>query len=213
MWGSYIFSKYLKLNRDFKNVGKNSEKIFCFRDNCIWIGIVNLSLLRRGHFSSRANLLTTSPKIWDVNKRDFFPTQFDWQWSIKMIKVLWCRFQQCLRKFTMLLVEGSPETGLFRHLSYHVFRVSNFANKKSMSAIFCFKIFKIWSRFQKFKKNWEKVFGFWDNCIWIGIVQLSLIRTGFFSSAANVLTSSPKISHVNKGDFFQLSWLGSDRSI
>ena len=28
LWGSSFFSKYLKFNLDFKNVGKNLEKVF-----------------------------------------------------------------------------------------------------------------------------------------------------------------------------------------
>ena len=38
--------------------------------------------------------------------------------------------------FPMLLFKGSSETGIFRHLSNHVFRVRNFANTKSMRVIF-----------------------------------------------------------------------------
>ena len=52
-----------------------------------------------------------------------------------------------------------------------------------------------------------------DNCIWIGIVKLFLLRTGFFSSATSVLTSSTEISHVNKRDFLQLNFLGSGQWI
>ena len=53
----------------------------------------------------------------------------------------------------------------------------------------------------KKKKNLENVFCFWDNYIWIGIVKLPLLRTGYFSLAGNVLTSSRKVLHVNKRDF------------
>ena len=67
--------------------------------------------------------------------------------------------------------------------------------------------------FRKAAKNWEKVFCFRENYIWIGIVKLSLLRTGYFSSPGNVLTSSPQILHVNKRDFFQLNWFGSDEWI
>ena len=48
-----------------------------------------------------------------------------------------------LGPFTMLLIDGSIQTGPFRHLSDHVFGVRNFGNTKSMSVIFCFKIVKI----------------------------------------------------------------------
>ena len=79
----------------------------------------------------------------------------------------------------MLLVEWSSETGLFRHLSNHVFRACIFGNIKAVTVIFLFKIFKIYCRFQKVSKK--------------------------FSSAANVLTSNNKIWHVKNRDFFQLN--------
>ena len=74
-WSSF-FSKYSKFKPDFKNWANNSEKIICFWDNCIWIDILKLSLLRTGYFSSAANVLTSSFKIFHVNTRDFF--QFSW---------------------------------------------------------------------------------------------------------------------------------------
>ena len=115
-----------------------------------------------------------------------------------MIKVLQCTFQHCLGTFTILLVDASSKTGLFRHLSDYVFRVPNFKNTKSF---FFSKCLKLKLHFKNAAKNSEKVFCFWDNCIWIGIVKLSLLRTGYFSSAANVLRTSPKISHVKKKTF------------
>ena len=124
-------------------------------------------------------------------------------------KVLWCRFQQCLGMLTMLLVEASSQTALFRHLSDYVFGVRNFENTKAMRVIFFSKRSKFQLDFRKATKNREKVFCFWDNSSWIAIVKLSLFRTGCFSSAPNVLTSSPKILHVNRTDLFQLNFLGS----
>ena len=132
---------------------------------------------------------------------------------MEMINVMWCRFEQSLGTFVLLLVEASSETGLFRHLSDYVFGVRNFENTKPMKVICFSKHSKFQLHFKKAAKNYKKVFCFWDNCIWTGIVKLSLLRTGYFSSAANVLTSSPKIFHVNKRDFFQLNWLGSDQWI
>ena len=38
-----------------------------------------------------------------------------------VIKVLSCRYQQCLEHFNMLTVQGCPEARLLRHLSNHVF--------------------------------------------------------------------------------------------
>ena len=137
--------------------------------------------------------------------REIFPTQLTWQWSMNMIKVLWCRFQQFFRTFTILLVEASSEMVLFRYLLDYVFRVRIIGSTKSMTVIFFFKTLKFNLDFKNAAKNWKKVFCFWDNCIWIGIAKLSLLRTRYFLSAGNVLTSNPRIWHVNKGDVFQLN--------
>ena len=60
-----------------------------------------------------------------------FPTQLTWQWSMNMIKR-----QQCLGAFTMLLLEGSSEIGLFRDLSAYFFGVCSFENRKVARVIF-----------------------------------------------------------------------------
>ena len=124
-----------------------------------------------------------------------------------------CRFPSWYGTFTMLLVERSSETGVFRHLSDHVFGVRNFGNTKSLRVIFFSKYFKFNLDSENAPRNWEKLVCFWDNCIWIGTIKLSLVRAGYFSSVANVLKSSPKIWHVKNRDFFQLNWLGSDQWI
>ena len=130
-----------------------------------------------------------------------------------MLKVLWRWFEKCCSTFTKLLVKWSSEMGLFRHLSDHVFGVSNFRNTKSMTVIFFSKYLKFIVDFKNAAKKWAKVFYFWDNCIWISIIKLFLLRRGYFSSAANVLTSSSKILHVNQRYIFQLNWLFSDQWI
>ena len=131
--------------------------------------------------------------------------------STNLINALWCRFQEFLGTFTMLLVEGCSETGLFRHLSDYVFGVRNFENTKSMKVIFFFKYLKFQLDFKNAARNSENVFCWLNNCMRIGIVKLSLLRTGCFSSAANVLTSSPNVFHLNKSGFFQRIWLGNDQ--
>ena len=128
---------------------------------------------------------------------------------MNMIKLVWCTFQECFGTFTMLLVEVSSETRLFSDLSDYVFEVCNFGNTKSTRVLIFFKRIKFYCKFQQCSKKFRKSFCFWDNCIWIGIVKLSLLRTGYFSSAANVLTSSPKIGYVTNRDFYQLICLGS----
>ena len=120
-------------------------------------------------------------------------------------------FQQSLSTFTMLLVAGYSEIGYFRHLSDYVFGVRNFENTKSMKVIFFFKYLKFQLDFKNAARNSENVFCWLNNCMRIGIVKLSLLRTGYFSSAANVLTGSPKIWHVKSRDFFLLNRLRSDQ--
>ena len=58
----------------------------------------------------------------------------------------------------MILVEGSSETGLFRHLSNHVFGVRNFGNTKSMRVIFVSKCSKFNTDLKNFKKSEKKFF-------------------------------------------------------
>ena len=126
---------------------------------------------------------------------------------MNMIKVLWSRFQQCLDTFTMLLVEGASETWLFRHLCDYGFRVRNFRNTQAMRVIFFSKRSKFHIDFNDVAKSLETFFCCWDHCIWIGIVKFSLWRTRYFSWTANVLTSSPKILHINKRDSFTSIYL------
>ena len=60
------------------------------------------------------------------------------------------------------------------------------------------------------EKNWEKVFCFWDNSIWIGCVKLSVLRGEYLSSAVNVLTNSLNILNSGNIDLFQLNYVDSD---
>ena len=71
LWGSYFFRKRSKFHLRIKNAAKNWEKLFCFWDNCIWIGIVKFSLLRTGYFSSAANVLTRVPRFFMLIRGTF----------------------------------------------------------------------------------------------------------------------------------------------
>ena len=57
---------------NFKNSKKISEKAFYFGGNCVGIGCVKLSLLRREYLSSAVNVLTNSYKALRPTKKDFF---------------------------------------------------------------------------------------------------------------------------------------------
>ena len=85
--------------------------------------------------------------------------------------------EQCLCPFSMFLLEGSSETGLFRHF----FRQSPFLESVVS------EIHRLWgscvlSKYWKFnvdsrnvEKNPGKVFCFWEKTVWIGYVKLSLV--------------------------------------
>ena len=45
------------------------------------------------------------------------------------------------------------------------------------------------------------MFCFWDKCIWIVGIELSLLRRKYVSSAVNVLRKHIKTFHVTKSDF------------
>ena len=79
-----------------------------------------------------------------------------------------------------------------------------------MRVIFFWKVRKILSKFQKCRRKFQKFFSFLNKCIWIDCVNLSLLRTENLWPAVNVFTKSPKIFHITKRDFFQLSFLYID---
>ena len=50
-----------------------SEKVFSFLDNCMWIEFIDLLNLRCEYLLLAVNVLTNSPQTWHIAKRDFFP--------------------------------------------------------------------------------------------------------------------------------------------
>ena len=134
------------------------------------------------------------------------------QWLLNMVKVLSFRFEQCLGPYTMLLVEGSSERGLFTHISNIVFRSPLVQKYISYECHFFFENVQNWIWVSKMRKqNGEKVFCFWDIWIWTCYIKLFLLSREYLSSAVNLLTNSPKILYITKRDFFQLSCLHSDQ--
>ena len=118
----------------------------------------------------------------------------------------WAHFQCCLLK-------GPPKRGF---LDIYLTTSSESVISKLQNvwgSYFVTKYSKFNLDFTNGAENWEKVFFSWYNCILIGIVKLSLLRAGYFSSAANVLTRSPSYCSVNKGNFFKVNWFRSDQWI
>ena len=67
-----FFCNCSKFKLDFKTSEKNRQKEFCFLRNCIGIGSLKLSQLRREYLSSPVNVLTNSLKIFYITKRHLF---------------------------------------------------------------------------------------------------------------------------------------------
>ena len=116
-----FFWKSSKFNADSKNAEKTLEKMFCFWDKSIWIVCIHLSLLLREYLWLAVNVWRKGLKNFHVSKSDFWNsstftviTQDDKDALIKIESVF--------RPFTMSPVETSSQTGVFRHLSKHVFR-------------------------------------------------------------------------------------------
>ena len=66
------------------------------------------SYLPREYLSSDVNVLTNSPTICNISKRDIFQLNFSY-------------IQLCLEHYNMLTFEASSKTGLLTDLSSHVF--------------------------------------------------------------------------------------------
>ena len=213
LWESSFVLKYSKFILDFKNEAKNWKRVFCFWGNWIWTGIVKLFVLRTGYFLSAVNVLTSSTKILHVNKRDFF--QLNWLGSHQ--RIWWkCRdkdFNSAFARLPCCLSKGRLKQDF---LDIYLTTFSESVNSEIQNlwgSSFVSKYWKFNLDFKNEDKNLKEVFCFWGNCIWTGIVKSFLLRTGYFSSADNVLTSSTKDLHVNKRDFFQLNWLDKDQWI
>ena len=114
------FWKCSKFNVDSKNRKKNQKKCFFFWDKWIWIVCIHLSLLIREYLSLAVNALRKGLKNILCLRRTF-ATQLPSQWSLKMMKTLSLRLNQCFWLFTMSPVERSSQNGVFRELSKHVF--------------------------------------------------------------------------------------------
>ena len=136
-------------------------------------------------------------------------TQFFSQWLLSMIKFVSFRLQHCLVPLTMWLVEGLPETGLFKHFLTTLFGVRNFRNASAMMVILFEKCWEFNLDFKNSETNWENNFCFRDNSIWIGFFRFSLLSREYLWPAFSILTNSPKILHITKRDIFHVNCLHS----
>ena len=142
-----------------------------------------------------------------------FPTLLPSQWSMNMVKALALRLNQCFGPFTMLPVEGSSRTGVFRDSSNHIFRGRQFRKYISYLVVCFWKCSKFNADWKNAEKKSEKMFCFWDQWIWIVWTELNLLRREYLTSAVYVLTKSLKTFHVTKSHFFKLNYVHINQSI
>ena len=149
--------KIFKSSVRLQNAPRNWEKVFCFWENCIWIGIVKLSLLRTWYISSAANVLTRSSEIWHMKNREFLKV-IDLAVINKYDKDVVMQISIVVRHVYRVASETVLSNGTFESFIWLRFRSPYFENYKIYEGIFFVKMFKISSRFQKCSKKWRTIF-------------------------------------------------------
>ena len=71
-----FFFKMFKIWFKFQKWNKISEKAFCFKDNCIWIGAGKFSQSGTGYLSLAVNVLGNSHKIQHITEGDISKSGF-----------------------------------------------------------------------------------------------------------------------------------------
>ena len=152
-----FFCKSSKYYLHFKNAKKNSEKAFCFLDNCIWIGCVNLPLLRTKILWPAVNMFKNSPNIC-ILLGHTFSNSIAFTLINKYAKApvfqIWTVFETVCH---VAFWRSSERDFLDIYLTA-VFQVRTLENTSAMKVIFFMKIFKIFSTFPKCLKGVEKMF-------------------------------------------------------
>ena len=147
-------------------------------------------------------MLRSNPKISHVNKTDLFRIN-----CLGNNQLMWTRcsdtdLNSASARLPCCLSKG-PLKRDFLDIYMTTFSESVISEIQHLSgSSFCPKYLKLHLDLKNAGKTYGKVFCYWDNFIWIGIVKLSLFRTRYFLSAANVLRSSPKILHANQSNFY-----------
>ena len=94
------------------------------------------------------------------------------------------------------------------------FAVYNLRKIETMRLIFCCEMFETkCAECRRAAKNWEKIFSFLDNCIWISCGNFSLLQREYLSSGINVVKNGIAISNITKKDLFELKFSKSDEQI
>ena len=116
-WQTSFFPKCLKFDVDSRNWIKNWEKVYCFSDNCIWIGSCKFSQPWTGYLPSAVTVLTNTSKISPNTRGEIFQINFNENDEKTWLKPSHGDFSSFYLRFDMLTVEACSETALFRECS------------------------------------------------------------------------------------------------
>ena len=156
----HLYWKCLKFNADSENAEKNSEKVFCFWDKCIWIVCIHLSLLIREYLSSAVNVLRKRLKNFHVSKSDFCNSIF----STVIIQVDQGTFIKIQSEFLPVYHVACREvlsSGRFSEIYLSTsFVVGNFGITLAMRLICFWKCSKFNADSKNTEKKWGKFFCF-----------------------------------------------------
>ena len=119
-----------------------------------------------------------------------------------MVKVVCFSFDQCLVPLTRCLLKGSLKGDFLEIFLTSPFRVRHMGNTSAIRVIFFLKYWKFNVGFTNAVINWENVFHFWDSCMWIGCLKLSVLTREYLSSVINMLTNILKNFHITKRVLF-----------
>ena len=196
-----FFGKCSKFNAYSKNAEKNREKIFDFWDKFIWIVCIHLSLLTREYMSWAVNVLREGMKNFQGSKSDFCNsitftviTQDNKGALIKIESVFLPVYHVACRE----VLSNGRFSEIYLSAS---FVVGNFGITLAMRLICFWKCSKCNADSKNKEKKWGKFFCFWEKCIWIVCIHLSLLIREYLSLAVNALRKGLKNIHVSKKDF------------
>ena len=128
-------------------------------------------------------------------------SQLPSEWSFKMIKALSLRLNQCSGRLPSPLSRGPLKRERLDIYLRTSFVVGNFGKWYPIRVFFFRKCAKFNADSKNAQKNSEKMFCFWDKCIWLVRIHLSLLITEYMSQAVTVLWQGLKNFNVSKSDF------------
>ena len=116
-----FFWKCAKFCVDCENAIEIRESGFRFSDNSVLTSWWTFPHVWEEYMWSPANVLPKSHILSVLTNRDVFWLNFSWIKVKYRIKVLPCRFQQCLPSVNTLTREWCCKTGAFRHSRKNIF--------------------------------------------------------------------------------------------